>query len=209
MTFEQLVAQYGLLTVAIVYVTYQIINSTTRRSVADTKQDEVVTGFAVDFNAERKELQNELKELRDKQAREEGRREQLESSWATERKESREREREMDNKMRSLEQKLGELSEARQKDQSRITELETEQERYQREITDRDKTISLLEAQKRELEAQLQREVNRAASLSQLVERLQASDVPDVPGKADDTYIPEETNPTKQEEQPNEPQNPT
>lgn len=209
MDLQALIKEYGLITVATVWVIHQIVrgwSASTQavavRSNVDSKQDETITGFAVDFNAERKELQSELSKLQIEQGREAGRREQLEQSLIQERKETRERERETDKKLFEFEAQLKELQKARDVDQQRITELETQQIQSQNEIARRDVEINLLQAQKRELETLLERETNRANSLSGLVDKInnvekQLSNTQSIPDLSnvdiDDTLVPDVT----------------
>jgi chromosome segregation ATPase len=177
-----------------------------RRETANAKQDDTITNFSVEFNAERKQLQesnnrmqSEIVDLRVIQARESGRREQLEKSMKQERVEWKEERNSFDDKFRKMETRIIELERHYEQSKLRIQELESQIEHLNKKIAERDatiasrdKAISLLEAQKRELESLLEKERQRAETLSELVTRLQASPMSTtqpIPEDVDDTVI--------------------
>lgn len=203
MGVEQLADKYGLLglvIIAAVWVIFQITQALSKRSNVDSKKDETMTGFAVDFNSERKELQLKLETVIVAQAKEEGRREQLETTLTQERKETRERERERDKELFELKSSLDALKKGREDDQRRITELEIQNVNSQSEIQALRIENKLLQGQKHELELLVERETNRANTLSGLVDQInkinqaeQATNKQNIPAvfneDADDTFV--------------------
>jgi DNA anti-recombination protein RmuC len=200
MDVNQLIQQYGLTTVAAVWVIHQIVKTWAFRTNVDSKTDATMTTFAVDFKAENRQLQAEVRALQSEQSREAGKFEQLETTLIRERKEAREWERQTQQELFEVKASLTELKNARAADQQRITELEQQQTNAQNEITSLRTENNLLQAQKRELESMLERETNRANSLSGLIEKInkveeQLSNTQAIPNlsneKVDETFIPD------------------
>lgn len=202
MDIEQLVQQYGLTTVAAVWVIHQIVKTWSFRTNVDSTTDATMTTFAVDFKDENRQLQLEVRALQSEQSHRAGKFEQLESTLVRERKEAREWERQTQQELFEVKASLTELKNARIADQQRITELEQQQAHDRSEIDSLRIDNKLLQAQKRELESLLGRETNRANSLSGLVEKInrveeQLSNTQAIPNlsneKVDDTIVPDAT----------------
>lgn len=177
MNFETLIQQYGLITVAAVWVLHQIIKTWSFRANTDTTTDATMTSFAVDFKEENRQLQQEVRALQSEQSREAGKFEQLEATLIRERKDSREWERKTQEELFEVKASLNELKTARNADQKRITELEQQQINAMGEIDKLRSENNVLQAQKQELEKLLEREINRANSLSALIEKINKFDV--------------------------------
>ena len=157
-----------------------IVWTFSRRETANVKQDDTITNFSVEFNAERRQLQEsnnrlqaELMDVRLVQATEAGRREQLEKAIERERNEWKTERNEFNEKFRKMEARILELETHREASKERIRELEIQVAALEKAIAEKDAEIRLLQGQKRELESLLEKETNRAETLSGLVTKLQ------------------------------------
>jgi len=199
----------GFVIVMAILIIWVITNAAARRMNAGTKQDETVTAFAINFNAERTRLQerydklsDELTQFRVEQAKKEGGLEVLEKMLTQERAERRGEREGFDEKFRKLDGRVQELEKNNQQGLDKIKELEAERDSLNSAIAEKDAQIGILKAENLEQKTKVEHLTNKANTLSELVERLQVVATPQVANTTqpipemrdvDDTFIPELT----------------